>query len=223
MSENGLQTPLTSEKPRGNRWHWFRLYMDIDKFTGVLNSHRDVINHAHYILHDNDKLENSDEFAKPHIHCLMYLYDYKTTKAISKWFPDDCGFRAFNIREPPIAMRYLIHLGFNDKFQYSVDEVLHIGSTAQFYKALSEVDKSYDTAVSALHDLLTGASVYDCCIKYGKDFIYHIHSFEKAISYIGYIQENEEEKKEEETYQAPLSLFDSLYDDVKKGTENVPF
>lgn len=205
MEENSLQSPLDEEKPRGSRWHWFRLYYDVEDFKNILEHHIGVINQAHFILHDKDLNEDGEEI-KPHIHCLLYLYDTKPSRIIEDWFSDNCGIRFFNCREPPVAMRYLLHLGFKDKYQYDYNECLHIGSVVKFDNALAEYSKKFDKAVCCLNDLLNGATWYECAVNYGKDFIYHIQHYKKLLELIGtdFVNSNIDLELEEETADCPF-------------------
>lgn len=76
-----------------------------------------------YIRHDKDIDEETGELKKPHYHFVLKLKNACTLSALSK----RVGV-AENLIEPIKksfngSLKYLIHFGYDNKYQYSVDEV----------------------------------------------------------------------------------------------------
>lgn len=108
-----------------------------------------------YIKHDKDVDEETGELKKPHYHFVIKLKNAKTISALAKetLVPE-------NLIEPikksfDGSLRYLIHFGRDDKYQYDVSEVKSFDDKllARFNKCVN-VELSEEDKVQSIEDFI---------------------------------------------------------------------
>lgn len=118
---------------KGQRFYNFlvELYPEqMDILNNIFNTYECI-----YILHDKDVKESGEE-VEPHYHIVVKLQNAKTISALAK---------EFDIREERIEpvkkgltriLKYLIHNGCEDKYQYDISEVKY--NSISLYKKLEK-------------------------------------------------------------------------------------
>lgn len=136
----------------------------------------DMIRGYAYCYHDKDV--NDDGTRKePHMHLVLWLYNPKCINNLRGWFDrgfvDDNGEKINTLIQPchdiKAAAEYLIHKNDPDKYQYLPESVVY--SDPELFES-PETQKE-DNAILALEDLLSGMSLRECSLKYGRDFMFH--------------------------------------------------
>lgn len=136
----------------------------------------DMIRGYAYCYHDKDVNEDGT-LKEPHTHLVFWLYHARSINSIRFWFDrgfrDDKGEKINTLIQPchdvKAAAEYLIHKNDPDKYQYPPESVVY--SDPELFES-PDIQKE-DTAILALQDLLSGASLESCAMKYGRDFLYH--------------------------------------------------
>lgn len=82
---------------------------------------RDKISSYAYILHDKDILDNTGELKKPHYHIILLFHKQEHTKPILKLFKTNVYETIKNLNG---CIQYLVHKGYDNKYQYNVDDVV---------------------------------------------------------------------------------------------------
>lgn len=135
----------------------------------VLEEHAQSIRSHCKILHDRDETE-------PHIHIALRLFDARTPKDITNWFPDGQNTFTEALRVRSAFRSYLTHMDKNGcpiDGKHIYDEAEISGDIAD---TLGSPDES-DDALAIINDLLSGVCTYDMIRQYGKDFVYHAGSY----------------------------------------------
>lgn len=136
----------------------------------------DMIRGYAYCHHDKDV--NDDGTPKePHTHLVLWLYEPRSINSLRGWFDrgfrDDKGEKINTLIQPchdiKAAAEYLIHKNDPDKYQYLPESVVY--SDPELFES-PETQKE-DNAILALDDLLSGMSLRQCSLKYGRDFMFH--------------------------------------------------
>ena len=113
-----------------------------------------------YICHDKD-VDEEGELKKKHYHFIVKLKNAKTISALSK-----DTLVSENMIEPikksfDGSLRYLIHFGRDDKYQYSVDEVKSLDDSLyrRFLKAVN-IDMSEEDKVASIEEFIDNSGCY---------------------------------------------------------------
>lgn len=91
--------------------------VDIEECLSII---RDKISSYAYILHDKDIDKSSGEIKKPHYHVVLIFHQATHIKPILKLFNTSVYETVKNING---CIQYLVHKGYDEKYQYSVEEV----------------------------------------------------------------------------------------------------
>ena len=114
-----------------------------------------------FIRHDKDVDEETGELKKPHYHFIIKLKNAKSISAISKE-----TFVAEHMIEPVKksfdgSLRYLIHFGLDNKYQYDANEVRCLDDKlmARFIKAVN-VELSEEEKVEQIEEFIHNSGCY---------------------------------------------------------------
>lgn len=90
----------------------------------LLEGNKDVLEY-YFIQHDEYIDFSTGELRKAHIHCYIGYTDYdrKTLKIVKDYFKDITKNIMF-VHSIISAIRYSIHLGYNDKIQYKKEDII---------------------------------------------------------------------------------------------------
>lgn len=100
----------------------------------------------------------------PHIHAVFRFHNARYTKAVRDEFGIDT---IFPVESKRGALRYLIHLDYEDKYQYDLSEVQTFGRMSEDFKKAIEEDIDFQTKVTQVVELLDHNQYYLS----SKDFI----------------------------------------------------
>lgn len=99
------------------RYYNFMILLYEEKYDANLLANYNAI----WIRHDKD-LKESGEDDEPHYHIIIKLKNARTINAIAKDF-DIRATLVEPIKSMNTSLKYLIHYGYDDKYQYPVEEV----------------------------------------------------------------------------------------------------
>lgn len=131
-----------------------------------------------------------------HTHIILYTYNAHTASGIRKNF-DTFSAELYMGKQEQIEhtlvqechsvasqFRYLRHLDDPDKAQYEEIEV--ITDNDIYWKDLCRTngmnDSSFNSGLQMFDDILDGVSTREMIVRYGKEYIYHSHSFKECIA-----------------------------------------
>ena len=153
------------------------------------------IQHFAMCKHDRDVKEDGTP-KDVHTHIILYTYNGHTTSAIRKNF-DNFSAEIYKDKQEQIEhtlvqechsvvaqFRYLRHLDDSNKAQY--DEIEVVTDDNIYWKDLCRSngmnDSSVNYALQMFDDMLDGVSTREMIVRYGKEYIYHSHSFKECLT-----------------------------------------
>lgn len=152
------------------------------------------IQHFAICTHDRD-IESNGKPKGIHTHLILYTYNPHTSSGIKKKFDRYSAEYYGNLNLTPqntlvqechsvvSQFRYLRHLDDPDKSPYEESEV--VTDDYMYWKELCRTngmnDSSVNTGLQIFDDMLDGVSTREMIVRYGKEFIYHSHSFRECI------------------------------------------
>lgn len=154
-------------------------YAPLSFIEDTLKFHISQLKAYSFCFHDKD------EGKKPHTHIVICSKMPLKVSTYCNWFNfvNDNGLKEQTLGEKCIDVKssfnYLCHLDNPEKFQYPIDD--RIVFNPDFFDHSSTDDLS----VLALTDLLSGCSIRETALKYGKSFIYHYSHFRSLLIDIG--------------------------------------
>lgn len=191
------KSSFNKQRVQSRNWN-LSTYVSKDTIELALKEHSDIIRAYAYILHDKfTKTELGEKDHKePHYHIVVRLTRPLNLTTICNWFREfNADGQRINTRALPSSdfqadYEYLIHKNDLDKWQYKWSDVTGFNEIA--FKNHKNCDN--DIAIDALNDLLDGVSVYDVCMRYGRDVIYHFPQLKFVFDLIYYGKEYQEIK-----------------------------
>lgn len=149
------------------------------------------------INHLKDERNDVGKLKTPHWHILLKTYDDHTACAVRKWF---YRFRITERKEIDGAMQdvlvttlnqltdsvgssrdYLTHRNDPDKYQYPVQEVKEWGDG---WSTFNHASRTCDDCMVIIDRMNSGEHIRQLIREYGKDFLYHIRTYEYAARLI---------------------------------------
>lgn len=191
-------------------------YLNFQQISDVLQAHWEQIDWWAFCRHDQDKLyplnPDVDTLKVAHTHIVLRTYSPLPRSTVRNWFygdyTDDNGERINTLfdftRNPPGALRYLMHMDHPHKHQYAREEVFTNNPDFDEYIKTNDYDDC--TLYAAALDLNKGLSYDDLCRRYGRDFIIHYKDIVFAARAL------RDEEIEFYTNPQKLTLMEELYD-----------
>lgn len=172
------------------RSHFMRTYLTKEQLDLLLERNLSMINRYAYIFHDKDKSEDG-KLKEPHFHVWLKFKDKRSYKNVEIMFTayDDNGKLINNHDElcvsDIVAQRYLIHIDDSEKAQYDESDVVsyNLNYTACLDSRYHK-DAESNTCYQILNDMLDRVPTIELVRRYGKDFLYHINSYNIAFERI---------------------------------------
>lgn len=150
-----------------------------------------------WIKHDQDIDEETGELKKPHYHFVIKLKNAKTISAISKESLVDEHMIEPVKKSFDGSLRYLIHFGRDDKYQYSPNEVNSLDDKllARFMKSVNK-ESSEEEKVASIEEFIQNS---DCVVKMTQlgAYVRKIGKwdvFRRNMTYFKYILEEHNQK-----------------------------
>lgn len=126
-----------------------------------------------YILHDKD-ITKDGVLYEPHYHVLFQTINAHEPSAVCKWFRGLHGQNTFAEEVHSTSIYdYLTHTGFEDKFQYSPNDIV----SNDISKFQTECDLANLKVVQLLDDINAGCSLRFLASRYGRDFILNSNKY----------------------------------------------
>lgn len=146
------------------------------KFKDILNNQKNVLHYA-YIYHKADEDNSNDN----HIHLCIEYKNQRTFEGMQNIF---IGSHIEHMKFKSQSYKYLIHKGYDDKLQYSIDNVFT--NDKDYYSAIIETNdfERLDT-ISLLEDIKINNfdTITDFIKKYGINQVKTFHSILKSVLY----------------------------------------
>lgn len=165
-------------------------YCSKSRIDEVLELHKDIIRAYAYIYHDkftDEELDGKDK-KEPHFHIVLRLTMPLKSCTVQNWFYEfNIDGSRINTRLKPCDnykedFEYLTHKNHPNKYQFPKSAVVCNNHSA----FRSKRNCSDDLAIDALEDMLSGVSVYDIAMRYGRDVIYHMSQIKYTRDLIVY-------------------------------------
>lgn len=189
-------TENSKARPKRTRRFCLTSYIDINGIDSFLKR-SPWIQHWAYCMHDRDVNEDGSP-KQPHTHIILYTYEAKTSSAIKKNFDRYSAeyYKGGEI-EPQNTLvqelhdivsqyRYLQHLDNPEKALYGANEV--IVDELAYWNNLTHTngltDSTNNAGLAILNDFMAGVDCYTMSQRYGKEWIYHIDHYRKAVQMI---------------------------------------
>lgn len=187
-----LQAHSKSVKRYAYAYHdkdtWTEDVYKIDKETGET------------VLDDNGLpvvLHEKGTYKEPHFHLYLELHNNQKRYigAVAKWFKEFHGENTFCravTKNAGACWKYLIHdsdeCRKQGKFEYE-PSIRQTNDSSYFERF--DLPFQGDATLNALLDLRAGFSVFECCMKYGRDFIINYSKIKTVLEEIHWEEEHE--------------------------------
>lgn len=173
------------------RKFFIRSYLNEQQLQNVLEKNRSIIYRWAYAHHDKDMEADKPKVAHTHIY-IEFTQPYKISRPrnMFKGLIDEKGKEInthieFVDKTTAHCIQYLIHKGYNDKYQYTADIIKSDNLDIDYLLSvdLSKASKREDNSFDILERLLTNGynsvQLVELAKLYGKDFIYHYRTFKE--------------------------------------------
>lgn len=161
-------------------------YLSIDIILSCLKKNKNIKHYA-CIVHDKD-LDQQGNIKIIHTHIVIHLYNAVTLRIVRQWFSgfyDDKGLEINTlgqyINSNYDILDYLIHKNNQDKYQYSLVDIISDDLEAMYNNEIL-ADNCYEIITM----LLEKKKLLDIVKKYGKDFVYHYSCYKEICKDIDY-------------------------------------
>lgn len=165
----------------------------------------------HEVVDENGNITHHvGELKAPHYHLLLrFNHPITFNGAIyeCKSYITSQNVRVEIVKDVYASYDYLTHDGFEDKYQYSLDDISRYGDCSYFDKLLNDGDKNS----SFVADLVS-LSEYEMALRYGKDYM---KNYKKYNEFRDLMMGNSLIPDEHARYMQWLYLF---HPDVENGT-----
>lgn len=159
---------------------FIRTYNSLSSVEELLSEKVEVINHAHYIVHNQDLVKSR------HIHIVLVLRNKSSCQTIYNWFLgciDDSGKYGNTYVEYSddirLCYQYLVHANDPDKERYDVSEIRHQGNSKPCLDAIEAIPE-FSMAARCYKEYCSGASPQYLSTKYGAVFLKNYLNYNKA-------------------------------------------
>lgn len=188
--------------------HVLLTYATHEAIQSVLDFRGSKIKHYAYALHDRDVKEDGSPKV-PHTHLILVTNNGVYPSTVEGWFElvvDEHGQKVTNRWDHGNGHTsndcnllncydYLTHANAPEKFAYSSDIIRQsdgleaviekIRSDEKFLdEKVKDRDKSENYAWNVIQAMLSRVPTIDMCRIYGRDFVYHITQYERAVAAI---------------------------------------
>lgn len=175
---------------RRDRKFCLTTYIDKNALIKFL-SNAEWVQHWAICTHDKD-LNDDGTIKTLHTHIVLTTHCAKTNTAVQKIF-DRLSTEIYGVdnMQNTFAMycfdlvaqyRYLLHL--DDKSKYQYEHIERIADDEFYWQKLENTagsNGSENVALSIFIDLCNGVSTYEMICRWGKDFVYHLPMYERAV------------------------------------------
>lgn len=186
--EPRARQPPKKENGRNRRGRLFSLitYASEKDIECVASIHAEQIRYWCYILHDKD-LNEDGTIKEPHYHVLIDCYNANSESGVKKWFAwckDKEGKHVNTLCEVGqdrcYLTDYLTHKNEADKYHYEEIEIARYSDMLMIAGVKPRNDQ--ENALNIIDDMLLGATYYELCRHYGREFIINCSRYEDMIA-----------------------------------------